>query len=137
VDSFVPWKFESLSNIGVVFLRCVIKYVEVYSDQSLLSINSPCGTKPRACTILSGIRSWSKCIIFSLKWKSSNKLGPRSPTVNVFSSSLTLTPLLFVIALLSLFFSTFFHFYCFLLFNLIIFFLFLFFFLFYLYLLIS
>ena len=35
--------------------------------------------EPRACTTRSGIRSWSKCVIFSRRWKSSSNVGPRAP----------------------------------------------------------
>ena len=34
---------------------------------------------PRAWTTRSGMRSWSKCMIFSRRWKSSSSVGPRRP----------------------------------------------------------
>ena len=47
---------------------------------------------PAACTTRSGMRSWSKCMIFSRRWKSSNRVGPRSPTRRLLSVSSTGTP---------------------------------------------
>lgn len=41
--------------------------------KGVCNLNSPKAPAPRACTALSGIRSWSKCEIFSLLWKSCHK----------------------------------------------------------------
>ena len=37
---------------------------------------TPCAAAPRACTTRSGIRSWSKWVIFSRRWKSSSSSRP-------------------------------------------------------------
>ena len=103
-DPLEPCTVEKRTNTGVVFSGCVKKSALVYSLKSSYTWNSPCAPNPRACTTRSGIRSWSKCIIFSRKWKSSSKVGPLSPTVSEFSSSLTFIPLFVVIAVPSLFF---------------------------------
>ncbi len=58
-----------------------------------VSWNVPCAAAPRAWTTRSGIRSWSKCMIFSRRWKSSRRVGPRSPTRRLLSVSSTGTPL--------------------------------------------
>ena len=44
----------------------------------------PCAADPRACTIRSGMRSWSKWVIFSRRMKSSSSVGPRSPALSEF-----------------------------------------------------
>lgn len=58
--------------------------------------NSPRAATPRACTTRSGMRSRSKLASFSTKWKSVNRTGPRSLTVNELSVSPTGAPLLVV-----------------------------------------
>ena len=57
-----------------------------------VSRNVPWAPAPRAWTTRSGIRSWSKCMIFSRRWKSSSSVGPRSPTRRLLSVSSTGTP---------------------------------------------
>ena len=47
----------------------------------------PWAAAPRACTTRSGIRSWSKWVIFSRKWKSSSRVGPREPALSEWSVS--------------------------------------------------
>ena len=58
----------------------------------LVRRNVPWAPAPRACTTRSGMRSWSKCMIFSRRWKSSSRVGPRSPTRRLLSVSSTGTP---------------------------------------------
>ena len=50
------------------------------------SVNSkkPWAAEPRAWTIRSGIRSWSKCWIFSRRMKSSSRVEPRGPAFSEF-----------------------------------------------------
>ena len=50
----------------------------------------------RACTIRSGMRSWSKWNSFSRKTKSSSRTGPRAPDFRLFWLSEILTPWLVV-----------------------------------------
>ena len=50
---------------------------------------TPWAPAPRAWTTRSGMRSWSKCMIFSRRWKSSSRVGPRSPAVSELSASST------------------------------------------------
>ena len=40
---------------------------------------TPCAPAPRACTTRSGMRSWSKWVIFSRRWWSCSSVGPREP----------------------------------------------------------
>ena len=45
---------------------------------------TPCAPEPRACTMRSGMRSWSKWKIFSRRTKSSSSVGPRAPARSEF-----------------------------------------------------
>ena len=54
--------------------------------------NTPWAAAPRACTTRSGIRSWSKWVIFSRRWKSSISDGPRGPAFREWSVSGSRTP---------------------------------------------
>ena len=47
---------------------------------------------PRAWTTRSGMRSWSKRVIFSRRWKSSSSVGPRGPALSESSVCGTRTP---------------------------------------------
>src|SRR5665811_2190247 len=51
-----------------------------------------CAAEPRACTIRSEIRSWSKWNIFSRRTKSSSRVGPRAPARSEFCLSETRIP---------------------------------------------
>ena len=49
------------------------------SGIALVHSKTPCAAEPRAWTIRSGMRSWSKWVIFSRRMKSSSSVGPRRP----------------------------------------------------------
>jgi len=51
---------------------------------ALVHSKTPCAPDPRAWTIRSGMRSWSKWKIFSRRTKSSSSVGPRSPARSEF-----------------------------------------------------
>ena len=53
---------------------------------------SPWAPAPRAWTTRSGIRSWSKCVIFSRRWWSCSSVGPRSPALSEWSESRSRAP---------------------------------------------
>ena len=48
----------------------------VIFDGGAVASNTPWAPAPRAWTTRSGMRSWSKCMIFSRRWKSSMSVGP-------------------------------------------------------------
>ena len=54
--------------------------------------NTPWAAAPRACTTRSGMRSWSKCVIFSRRWKSCSRVGPRAPALSEWSVSRSRAP---------------------------------------------
>ena len=54
------------------------------SDIDLYGWKKPCAPEPRAWTMRSGMRSWSKWVIFSRRMKSSSRVGPRAPLLSEF-----------------------------------------------------
>src|SRR5690349_190471 len=74
-------------------MRAVVKD---FSD--LLRVNVPCAAEPRAFTMRSGMRSWSKWVIFSRRMKSSSRVGPRGVSRSEFWLSATGMPWLVVSA---------------------------------------
>ena len=79
VDPLEPATVENRTNTGVCIDGSFKKPAFVYFAIDSYTWNTPCAAEPRACTMRSGIRSWSKCVIFSLKIKSSSSDGPLSP----------------------------------------------------------
>ena len=61
-------------------------------SSDFVSWKTPWAAAPRAWTTRSGMRSWSKCMIFSRRWKSSSRVGPRELTRRLLSVSSTFTP---------------------------------------------
>ena len=61
-------------------------------DAAPLERKTPCAPAPRAWTTRSGMRSWSKCMIFSRRWWSCRSTGPRGPALSEWSVSRTRTP---------------------------------------------
>ncbi len=53
---------------------------------------TPCAPAPRAWTTRSGMRSWSKCMIFSRRWWSWRRTGPRGPALSEWSVSYSRVP---------------------------------------------
>ena len=86
-----PATVENRTNTGVLAPDLRNAAAQMSSRPSSAT-NVPWAPAPRACTTRSGMRSWSKCMIRSLRWKSSSRLGPRSPAVSELSASSTRTP---------------------------------------------
>ncbi len=55
-------------------------------------LKTPCAAAPRACTTRSGMRSWSKWVIFSRRWWSWSRTGPRGPALREWSVSYSRAP---------------------------------------------
>src|SRR6185436_19295873 len=68
----------------------------VTSVRAFVHSKKPCAAEPRAWTMRSGMRSWSKCVIFSRRMKSSSSVGPRRPALSELWLSPTGTPWLVV-----------------------------------------
>ncbi len=91
-EPLFPATVENRTNAGVRSPARWNRSARVRSVSGSYVSNHPFAPYPRACTTRSGIRSWSKWKIFSRRWKSSSRAGPRGPTRSVFWSSATGTP---------------------------------------------
>jgi hypothetical protein len=82
-----PSTVENRTNTGVSRPASARNGAFVTVEALPYAWNTPCAAAPRACTARSGIRSWSKWVIFSRRWKSSSSDGPRGPAFNEWSVS--------------------------------------------------
>ena len=73
-DPLDPFTVENRTYAGVTLLVSVKIGAEVRPVKGVCSLNSPNAPAPRAWTTRSGIRSWSKCEIFSRLWESADQL---------------------------------------------------------------
>ena len=72
-----PATVEKRVNTGVCSPTSVRILAVVYLASDSVSSKKPCTPVPRAWTMRSGMRSWSKWVIFSRRMKSSSRVGPR------------------------------------------------------------
>jgi hypothetical protein len=87
-----PATVEKRVKTSVRSPTSVSTLARVYFANDLVSSKKPWAAEPRAWTMRSGIRSWSKCWIFSRRMKSSSKVDPRGPAFSEFWLSLSGTP---------------------------------------------
>ena len=79
-----PATVEKRTNTGVFFFGFWRNAALVRLPSGRYGWKKPWAPDPRACTIRSGIRSWSKWVIFSRKTRSSSSVGPRVPARSEF-----------------------------------------------------
>ena len=96
IEPLLPATVEKRANTGVRSPTSVKIFARVYFASDFVSSKYPCAAEPRACTMRSGMRSWSKCMIFSRRMKSSSSVGPRGPCFSEFWLSAMTTPWLVV-----------------------------------------
>jgi hypothetical protein len=74
-----PTTVEKRTKTGVFRAGSFRNPAFVYCESGSYTWKKPCAPAPRAWTTRSGMRSWSKRVIFSRRWKSSSSEGPRGP----------------------------------------------------------
>jgi len=97
-DPREPATVEKRTNTRVTAEVSVSTAAVVISANESNSSKRPWAPAPRACTTRSGMRSWSKCMIFSRRWWSSSSVGPRELTRSELSVSSTGVPWAVVMA---------------------------------------
>ena len=84
VDPRSPRTVEKRTKTGVCLPTSPKSAARVNSGMAFVHSKKPCAAEPRAWTIRSGMRSWSKWVIFSRRMKSSRRVGPRRPAFSEF-----------------------------------------------------
>jgi hypothetical protein len=82
VEPRSPSTVEKRTKTGVRLPASANSEAREYRVSGSKHSKNPCAAEPRAWTIRSGMRSWSKCVIFSRRTKSSSRVGPRSPALS-------------------------------------------------------